>query len=97
MTAAITDISVFWNPQRRTQKGDMMRVIHMLLLILFIGVIAIFCVQNLDTITVEYLEWSVTVPLPLLVLVIYLLGMLSGGAVLSFMRRSIHRVTDEKK
>ena len=74
-----------------------MRVIHMTCLVLFIGAIAIFCVQNLETITVKYLGWSVTVPLPLLVFLIYLLGMLSGGAVLSFMRRSIHRVTDEKK
>ena len=38
-----------------------------------------------------------TVPLPLLAFLIYLLGMFSGGAVLSFMRRSIHRVTEEKK
>ena len=74
-----------------------MRVINMVFLILFIGAIAVFCVQNLETITVAYLGWSVTVPLALLVVLIYLLGMLSGGALLSLIRRSIHRVTDKKK
>jgi putative membrane protein len=74
-----------------------MRVIYLLLLLVFIGAIVIFCVQNLETITVTYLQWSMTIPLPLLAFLIYLLGMFSGASVLSFMRRSIHRVTDEKK
>lgn len=74
-----------------------MRIIHLVLLILFIAAIVVFCVQNLDNVTVKYLTASLTIPMPVLVLLIYLLGMFSGGAVLSFIRRSLHGVTTEKK
>ena len=74
-----------------------MRIVHLVLLILFIGALVIFCVQNLDNVTVKYLSASVTIPMPLLVFLIYILGMFSGGSVLSFIRRSIHGVTKDKK
>lgn len=74
-----------------------MRIVHLVLLILFICAIAIFCFQNLGNVTVKYLTASMTIPMPLLALLIYLLGMFSGGAVLSFIRRSIQGVRKEKK
>lgn len=74
-----------------------MRKLHAAVLILFAVVVLVFCIQNLGTVSVAFLGWKVSLPLPLLVLLIYLLGMISGWGVLSFLRRSFRRAreTDE--
>lgn len=71
-----------------------MRVFYSALLIVFVGAIVVFCVQNMASVAVNYLGWSLNTPLPVLVLVVYLLGMVSGWGVLSFMRRSIRKATE---
>ena len=74
-----------------------MRVIHAAILILFAVAIGVFCVQNMETVAVDYLGWSVSLPLPGLVLLIYLIGMISGWAVLSYLRHSLRRVTEHQR
>ena len=72
-----------------------MRVIHAAILILFAAAIGIFCVQNMKTsVEVDYLDRHVILPLPGLVLLVYVIGMVSGWAVLSYMRYSLRRVTE---
>lgn len=68
-----------------------MRFFYLVLLILFAGVTALFAVQNLQTITVSFLSWSVTLPIALVVIGAYALGMASGGSVLAFLRWTLHR------
>lgn len=70
-----------------------MRVLYFLLLMVFVAAIVIFCLQNRETIAIDYLQYSITLPISLLVGVVYLLGMLSGGSLLSFLRRSVHGMT----
>jgi putative membrane protein len=69
------------------------RVIYFLLLVVFVGAVVIFCLQNREAISIDWLNYSVTLPVSGLVAVVYLLGMLSGGSLLSFVRRSVHGVT----
>ena len=71
-----------------------MRIVYAAFLLVFVAVIAIFCVQNLTTASVSFLGWSLSMPLPLLVLVVYLLGMVTGWGFLSIIRRSIARATE---
>ena len=66
-----------------------MRIIYLGLIILLAGVTALFAVQNLQTVTVSFLNWSVTLPIALVVLGAYALGMASGGSVLAFLRHSL--------
>lgn len=68
-----------------------MRIFYLVLLILLVGVTAIFAVQNLQTITVSFLSWSVTLPIALVVIGVYALGMASGGGVLAFLRWTMRR------
>ncbi len=68
-----------------------MRIIFTILLVLFVGATAIFAVQNLQTITVSFFNWSVTLPIAVVVVGIYFLGMASGGALLAFLRHSFRR------
>ena len=63
-----------------------MRYVYMALIAVFAGVVLLFKVQNLDTVTVSLFSFSATLPLSLLVLLIYGLGMLTGGVVLALVR-----------
>ena len=68
-----------------------MRFIYLVLLILFAGVTVLFALQNLQTITVSFLSWSVTLPIAAVVIGAYALGMASGGSVLAFLRWTLRR------
>lgn len=66
-----------------------MRYLYISALALFAVILLLFCFQNTAAATVKFLGWSTTVPMPLLALVIYVLGMLTGSAVWAFLRRSV--------
>jgi uncharacterized integral membrane protein len=68
-----------------------MRIFYLVLFFLLIGVTALFAVQNMQTITVSFFNWSVTLPIALVVAGAYVLGMASGGGVLAFLRWTLQR------
>ena len=70
-----------------------MRYLQALLFLALLVATAVFAVQNTGIITVNFLTWSLSQPVALLTVAVYLLGMLSGWTVLSFMRGSLRQVT----
>ena len=70
-----------------------MRMLCLLVLILLAGVIGIFVLQNPETITLQFLGQSVSCPPALLIAATFLLGMVGGGTLVSFVRHSWRRVT----
>lgn len=74
-----------------------MRIILAAVLLAFLGAVVVFAVQNTGAVTVRFLNWGVTVPFALLAILIYIAGMLSGGSVVAFLRRSIGRVRAESR
>ena len=67
-----------------------MRWIHLAVIVLFAIATLIFAVQNLQIVTMSFLGISARVPLALLVAVIYVLGMATGGSLWALLRRSLH-------
>ncbi|MFZ0839972.1 MAG: lipopolysaccharide assembly protein LapA domain-containing protein [Xanthobacteraceae bacterium] len=65
-----------------------MRWVYLLIIIVFALATLIFAVQNLDTVTVSFLSMRVAAPLALLVLIIYVLGAVTGSSLLALLRRS---------
>lgn len=63
-----------------------MRVIKKIFLAIFVILIIIFAVQNSNTITIEMFNWSVTLPLSILVILVYILGMTTGGILFSVIK-----------
>jgi lipopolysaccharide assembly protein A len=63
-----------------------MRFIYLTLVILISAVIFIFTFQNLSTATVSFLHWQMRTPLSITMLVIYFLGMLTGGSLVSLIK-----------
>ena len=71
-----------------------MRVFYFVVLLIVLGAIGVFALQNRETITILYLDRSVSCPLALLIGIVYLLGMISGWTVVGFVQRSLRRVSE---
>ena len=65
-----------------------MRWVNLAVIILFAVSISIFAVQNLETVTVTFLAYSLRAPFAVLVFGVYVLGALTGGNLFAVLRRS---------
>lgn len=68
-----------------------MRYVYLALIVLLAGVTVLFALQNLQTITVSFFDWSVTLPIALVIVGAYALGMATGGGLLAFLRWTLQR------
>jgi uncharacterized integral membrane protein len=66
-----------------------MRWLHIIVVGLFLAAIVIFAAQNLEIVTMSFLGFSARAPLALLVAIVYVLGMATGGSLLALLRRSL--------
>lgn len=73
-----------------------MRILSAIFLLLFLGVVGIFAIQNLANVQVRFLNWGMALPLATVVVGSYLLGMASGWSVIGFLRRNIHRMQEPR-
>ena len=67
-----------------------MRFVYIALIVAFTAVVLLFKFQNLDTVTVSLFSAHFSLPVSVLIILIYLLGMFTGGFVLSLLRSWIH-------
>jgi len=70
-----------------------MRFVYMALIAIFAAIIILFKFQNLETVTVSLFAASATLPVSVLVLLIYVLGALTGGFLLALLRTWVHGAT----
>ncbi len=63
-----------------------MRYFYMGLVVVFTAAVLLFNIQNMYVVTVSFLTFSVTLPVSLIVILTYLLGMATGGALLTLLR-----------
>lgn len=68
-----------------------MRYIYIALIVAFTGIVLLFKFQNLESATVSLFSASITLPISVLVLLIYVLGMLTGGFVFALLRTWVGR------
>ena len=74
-----------------------MRFIFGLILLIFLGTVALFALQNMQVVPVTFATWTRSTPVAFLAVAAYLLGMVSGWTVVGFVRRSFNRVTAESR
>jgi putative membrane protein len=67
-------------------EGSVMQYLHLIPISLLTAIVLIFTAQNLELVTVAFLNAEVTVPRAALVMAIYILGMFSGGFVVSLIK-----------
>jgi putative membrane protein len=63
-----------------------MRYVYMFLIVLAVGILLLFKVQNLAAVTVSLLGADITMSLSFLIFVVYVLGMLTGSSVFGLLR-----------
>ncbi len=68
-----------------------MRWLNIIVVALFAIATALFAFQNLEIVTLTFLGFSARAPLAVLVIIIYVLGMATGGSLFALLRRSIAR------
>ncbi len=68
-----------------------MRYVYITLIVLLSAVVLAFMAQNLESVTVSFFAIRITLPLALLVVLVYFLGMVTGGALLSLVRSWVAR------
>ena len=66
-----------------------MRWVHIIVIVLFAAALIVFVVQNLASVTMGFLGFSVRAPLAVLAAVFYLLGAVSGGSLFALLRKSV--------
>ncbi len=66
-----------------------MRWFHLTIIGLFVAATGVFVIQNSESVTIAFLGLNARAPLALLIAVIYLLGMATGGSLIALLRRSI--------
>jgi uncharacterized integral membrane protein len=71
-----------------------MRFIQVVIFLVFLGAVGVFAVQNTDVVTVNFWTWKQSGSVAIVTIAVYLLGMLSGWAVVGFVRRSLRQVGD---
>jgi lipopolysaccharide assembly protein A len=73
-----------------------MRFVYLGLIVLITLAVITFKVQNIDTVTVTFLAGSLTLSISTLILVVYILGMLTGSLVLSLIGKWIRQATNPR-
>jgi uncharacterized integral membrane protein len=64
---------------------------HLAVVVLLAVATVVFAAQNFQLVTIAFLRHSATIPLAILVAVIYLLGTVTGGSLFALLRHSLER------
>lgn len=67
-----------------------MRWVYLAIVVVFVLAVLVFMLQNTGTVSVSFLGGAISAPLALVVVVVYLLGALTGGSLYALLRRSVH-------
>jgi len=69
-----------------------MRYLYITLTVVVTALVLVFMLQNIGLVTVSFFSMSTSLPLSILAILIYVLGMLTGGSVLMLVRSLIKGV-----
>lgn len=66
-----------------------MRFVHIGLITLLCLLLVVFALQNFSQVTVQLFAFSVTMPLSIVVVLVFVLGVYTGGTVRSMVRKLV--------
>jgi uncharacterized integral membrane protein len=73
-----------------------MRILYIAIVIVIFAIVILFNIQNVESVNVSLFNVSITMPTWLMVYLVYIAGMLTGGLVWDFLRKSIHRASQPR-
>ncbi|MBL8823714.1 MAG: DUF1049 domain-containing protein [Planctomycetia bacterium] len=72
-----------------------MKRISTLLSVVLLVVMVIFAIQNLESVDVQFLVFSLSMPKILLILLVYLLGMVSGWGLIDVLKKAFQNLSSK--
>jgi lipopolysaccharide assembly protein A len=72
----------------------MKRYFYISLAVILTIIILLFTFQNIGNVSIEFLSMSITLPISLLVIGVYILGMLTGGSVFAFIKTVVTKTKE---
>lgn len=66
--------------------NKVVRYIYSGLIVLFTAAILIFMIQNIESVSIAFLSAELTIPKSVLVFLVYIFGMLTGGSLAVMLR-----------
>jgi uncharacterized integral membrane protein len=73
-----------------------MRFLYIAIVVVIFTIVILFNIQNVESVNVSLFNVSITMPTWLMVYLVYIAGMLTGGLVWDFLRKSIHRASQPR-
>ena len=73
-----------------------MRYLYIAIVVVLAAIVILFNIQNVETVSVSLFSVSIRMPTWLMVYLVYIAGMLTGGFVWAFMRKTIHRASQPR-
>jgi uncharacterized integral membrane protein len=73
-----------------------MRYVYTGLIALLAVAVLVFSLQNLGQVTIFFLTMSATLPVALVVILVYIMGMATGGFMTTLLQRWIERARAER-
>jgi uncharacterized integral membrane protein len=70
-----------------------MRWVYLVLLLVIVTIVVVFIAENRDNGTVLFFNQRFTAPMYIYFIVVYFLGMWTGGTVVGFVKRAYQRAT----
>jgi uncharacterized integral membrane protein len=74
-----------------------MRWVYLALLVAIVTLLVVFVAQNRENETLMFFNQSITAPLYVFFVAVYLLGMWTGGTVVGFVKRAYQQATEHKQ
>ncbi len=72
-----------------------MKTLKLVLILIFTTVIIVFALQNIDSMTIHFLNWELTLPVFASVIAIYIFGAITGGLLFSVLKKISKNKEDE--
>ena len=73
-----------------------MRYLYIAIVVVVFAIVILFNIQNVESVNVSLFSVSITMPTWLMVYLVYIAGMLTGGLVWDFLRKSVHRASQPR-
>jgi uncharacterized integral membrane protein len=74
----------------------MMKLIYIALIVVVTVAMLLFKFPGVDTVRLNFLAMTTTLPLPTVVIIVYIMGMVTGGALLALLRSMIRRTAPKR-
>jgi uncharacterized integral membrane protein len=68
-----------------------MRILSLIVFVVLVAAILIFAFQNMQAVSVRFLDFTLDAPMAAVAIALYLLGMLTGSSLVGALRRSWSR------